>query len=103
MARTERESDLWCNFTVLFDISLLTTEKRKHSNSTQHNHYDVTESCHRASLQKRINKAVRLDQGSPNFFFNGPDDNVDLWSRARFEGNIIERLCNFTDLNIERI
>ena len=44
-----------------------------------------------------------LDQGSPNFFFNGPDDNVDLWSRARFEGNIIERLCNFTDLNIERI
>ena len=46
---------------------------------------------------------VALAQGSPNFFFNGPDDNVDLWSRARFEGNIIERLCNFTDLNIERI
>ena len=44
-----------------------------------------------------------LEQGSPNFFFNGPDDNVDLWSRARFERNIIERLCNFTDLNIERI
>ena len=46
---------------------------------------------------------VGLKQGSPNFFFNGPDDNVDLWSRARFERNILEQLSNFTDLNIERI
>ena len=34
----------------LLGIPLLTTEKRKHSNSTQHNHYDVTESCHKMIL-----------------------------------------------------
>ena len=45
---------------------------------------------------------ISFEQGS-KLFFNGPDDNVNLWSPARFEQNIIERLCNFTDLNIERI
>ena len=54
-------------------------------------------------LEQSENLVRSLFQGSPNFFFNGPDDNVDLWSRARFERNIIEQLSNFTDLNIERI
>ena len=44
----------------LFDISLLTTEKRKHNNSTQHNRYDVTES-YPSLMQTSVTHALILD------------------------------------------
>ena len=40
------------------------------------------------ALNTYLYKLDDLDQRSPNFFFNGPDDSINLWSRAGFEQNI---------------